>query len=146
MDEVLRPYRSLSAQAFRILLIVVIVMNVGVAAVFAARGAFPVAGFLGLDVAALWLAFHINYRAARACEHVRISAREVHVASISASGKAVHWVVNPLWAYVRREKRGGVVIRAGTGEMRLGAFLPPKQREAFAAALDVALYRAKRGA
>jgi uncharacterized membrane protein len=30
--------------------------------------------------------------------------------------------------------------------MRLGAFLSPKECDAFAAALDAALYRAKRGA
>ena len=46
-------------------LIWVILVNAGFAVFFLAQGAFPVAGFLGLDVLALWLAFHFNYRAAR---------------------------------------------------------------------------------
>jgi uncharacterized membrane protein len=57
LDAVLRPHRSLSFTAFRLMLIVVIVANLVAAIVFVANGAFPVAGFLGLDVLALWLAF-----------------------------------------------------------------------------------------
>lgn len=144
MDAVLRPHRSLSLAAFRVMLIVVIAVNVAVAAVFVANGAFPVAGFLGLDVLALWLAFRWNYRAARIEEYVRVAPHRVHVASIDASGRAAHWVLDPVWAKVLREGKG-VLIRAGERQIRLGAFLAPKECESFAAALNVALYRARRG-
>lgn len=144
MDATLRPHRSLSPSAFRVMLFVVIAANAAVAAVFVAQGAFPVAGFLGLDVLALWLAFRWNYRSARAEERVRIAPGKVHVASIDASGHAAHWVLNPIWARVAREGKG-VLIRSGSGQMRLGAFLPPDECIAFAAALDAALHRAKRG-
>jgi uncharacterized membrane protein len=144
MDAVLRPHRSLSLAAFRLMLFAVIAVNLAVAAVFVAQGAFPVAGFLGLDVLALWLAFRINYRAARREEHVRVAPSHVHVASVDADGAAKHWVLNPVWARVGRDGRG-VLIRAGARQMRLGAFLSPKECEDFAAALDTALWRAKRG-
>jgi uncharacterized membrane protein len=144
MNAVLRPHRSLSLTAFKLMLVVVIVVNLVVAAVFISHGAFPVAGFLGLDVLALWLAFRWNYRDARREEHVRISAGQIHVAAIDPDGRAQHWVVNPLWARVVRDGRG-VVIRAGGDQMRVGAFLSPKECEHFAAALDTALWRAKRG-
>jgi uncharacterized membrane protein len=144
MEAVLRPHRSLSAGAFRLMLIVVIVVNLAVAAVFLSRGALPVAGFLGLDVLALWLAFHFNYRAARREEHVRVAAGQVYVGSRDASGAATHWVLNPVWARVTREG-AGVLVRAGGGQMRLGAFLSPKECAQLAAALDAALWRAKRG-
>lgn len=145
MDAVLRPHRSLSLAAFKLMLIVVIAVNAIVAGVFIAHGAFPVAGFLGLDVLALWLAFRWNYRAARREEHVRVSAEQVHVAAIDAKGRAQHWVLNPLWARVGRDGRG-VLIRAGADQMRVGAFLSPKECDSFAAALGNALWRAKRGA
>jgi uncharacterized membrane protein len=145
MDAVLRPHRSLSLAAFRLMLAGVIAVNAILAAAFVAQGAFPVAGFLGLDVLALWLAFRWNYRAARAEEHVRVAAHRVHVASVDASGCATHWVLNPIWARVTREGKG-VLIRSGGGQMRLGAFLSSKECETFAAALDAALYRARRGA
>lgn len=144
MDAELRPHRSLSFTAFRLMLIVVIVANLVAAIVFIANGAFPVAGFLGLDVLALWLAFRWNYRAARIAEYVRVGAHSVHVASVGVKGEETHWVLNPVWARVLREG-AGVLIRSGERQIRLGAFLAPKECESLAAALDVALHRARRG-
>jgi uncharacterized membrane protein len=144
MDAVLRPHRSLSLKAFKAMLIAVIVVNIVVALFFWVQGAFPVAGFLGLDVLALWLAFRWNYRAARAAEYVRIAPGKVHVAAVDKDGAATHWVLNPIWAQVARDGRG-VLIRDGEGQMRVGAFLSPKECESFAAALNVALHKARRG-
>lgn len=144
LDAELRPYRSLSVSGFKLLLAVFIAMNAAVAALFLAQGAFPVAAFLGLDVLALWLAFRFSYRAARRAEYVRIGPEQVHVASIDAEGRAAHWLLNPLYARVVREGPG-VVIRARRDQMRVGAFLPPKEWESLAAAIDAALWRAKRG-
>jgi uncharacterized membrane protein len=144
MDAELRPHRSLSAKAFKLMLIAVIVVNIVVASFFWVQGAFPVAGFLGLDVLALWLAFRWNYRAARLAEYVRVAPGKVHVAALDRHGVATHWVLNPVWARVARDGRG-VLIRDGGGQMRLGAFLSPKECESFAIALDAALNRARRG-
>src|SRR5262245_54776173 len=144
MDAVLRPHRSLSLTAFRLMLIVVIVANLVAAVVFVANGAFPVAGVLGLDVLALWLGFRWNYRAAQIAEYVRVGAHRVHVASVGVKGGETHWVLNPVWAKVLREGNG-VLIRSGERQIRLGAFLAPDECESLAAALNVALHRARRG-
>jgi uncharacterized membrane protein len=144
MDAVLRPHRSLSLKAFKLMLIAVIAVNAALAIAFVSQGAFPVAGFLGLDVLALWLAFRWNYSAARVAEYVRVAPGQVHVAAIDKSGVATHWVLNPVWARVARDGRG-VLVRDGSGQMRLGAFLSPKECDSFAAALGAALHRAKRG-
>jgi uncharacterized membrane protein len=145
LDTVLRPHRSLSLQAFRLMLIVVIVVNLAIAIVFASRGALPVAGFLGLDVLALWVAFRINYRAARAEERIRLTPLQMQVERRAPSGAASHFILNPVWARVREED-AGVCIWSGGGALCVGAFLPPDERAAFARQLDLALYRAKRGA
>jgi uncharacterized membrane protein len=144
MDAVLRPHRSLSVAAFKTMLIAAIAANAIVALFFIAQGAFPVAGFLGLDVLALWLAFRWNYRDGRAAEYVRVAPGKVHVASVDKNGAATHWVLNPVWSRVARDGRG-VLIRDGAGQMRLGAFLSPNECESFAAALSLALHKAKRG-
>lgn len=144
MDAVLRPHRSLSFAAFKLMLVVVILVNAAMAIMFISRGAFPVAGFLGLDVLALWLAFRWNYQAARAVEYVRVGPGKVHVASVDKHGKPTHWTLNPIWARVERDGRG-VLIRGGEIQLRIGAFLSPKECVEFAAALDSALHRAKRG-
>jgi uncharacterized membrane protein len=144
MDAVLRPHRSLSLTAFKLMLGVVIAVNVVISVVFIAHGAYPVAGFLGLDVLALWIAFRVNYRAARAEEHVRVAPAQMHVARRDPNGATKHWVLNPIWAQVTQDGTG-VDIRSGRGAMRVGAFLPPVERRAFAVALREALFRAKRG-
>ncbi len=144
MDAVLRPHRSLSMGAFRLMLAAMICVNALAALAFVANGAYPVAGFLGLDVLALWLAFRWNYQSGRAAEYVRIAPGKVHVASVDKKGAAKHWVLNPIWARVARDGPG-VLIRDGAGQMRIGAFLSPKECDAFAEALSLALFRAKRG-
>ncbi|MDX2274248.1 MAG: DUF2244 domain-containing protein [Hyphomonadaceae bacterium] len=144
LDTVLRPHRSLSAAAFKLMLGAVIAINLVVAIVFVAQGAYPVAGFLGLDVLALWLAFHLNYRAARAQERVQVARAQVQLTRSDPKGASKHWVLNPIWAQIRQDA-AGVAIRSGGGEMRVGAFLPPDERGRFAAALREALFRAKRG-
>jgi uncharacterized membrane protein len=143
MDAELRPHRSLSLTAFQLMLVVVVAANAAVGVFFWVQGAFPVAGFLGLDVLALWLAFRFNYRAAQRVERVRVSKHQVYVLSSDPDGER-HWVLNPVWARVARDGPG-VLIRAGKGQLRIGAFLSPKECQTFAAALDGALFRAKRG-
>lgn len=144
MDAELRPHRSLSASGFKLVFGVLVAMNLGMAAYMIAQGAHLVLPFLGLDVLAVWLAFRWNYREARRREYVRVGPEQVHVASVDADGRAMHWVLNPLWARVVREGPG-VVIRAQSDQMRVGAFLPPKEWAGLAAAIESALWRAKRG-
>ncbi|HYD89594.1 MAG TPA: DUF2244 domain-containing protein [Vitreimonas sp.] len=143
-DAELRPYRSWSMKAFKVMLVAVITLNAIMSIIFIARGAYPVAGFLGLDVLALWFAFRWNYRAGQVAEYVQVAPGAVHVAAVNNEGVTTHWVLNPIWAKVTRDGRG-VLIRAGDGQMRIGAFLSPKECDSFAAALDAALHKAKRG-
>lgn len=145
LDTELRPYRSLSAQAFKLMLIVVTIINAVIAIVFMTHGALPVGGFCGLDVLVLWLAFRVNYRAAKAVERVRLTPLAMHVERRDPAGRAKHWVLNPVWARVQQESVG-VSVWSGGQALTLGAFLPPDQRAAFAQTLGTALYRAKRGA
>ncbi len=141
MDAVLRPHRSLSGVGFKYFMAAFVGLNVALAAFFMAQGAYPVAGFLGLDVLAVWLAFHLNYRAGRREERVRVAADHIHLERRASAGRTDHWVANPMWARVRAE-HDGVRIIAGGGAMRVGAFLSPKEQSEFAAALSHALWRA----
>ena len=143
MDAVLTPHRSLSVAGFRLLFGVFVLMNVIVASVFWLQGAYPVAGFMGLDVAAFALAFHLNNRAAKRAELVQVAHEHVHISRMSPKG-ADHWLVSPLWARVSVADRG-VRIASGKGAMHVGAFLSPREQRDFAKALTEALQRARRG-
>ena len=64
----LTPHRSLDPAAVRVLLAATFVVTAIFSLPFYLMGAWPIVGFLGLDVLALFLAFRANFRAARAYE------------------------------------------------------------------------------
>jgi uncharacterized membrane protein len=144
MDAVLTPHRSLSLKGYHVLMAAFVAANMAIAAHFIAHGAFPVVGFLGLDVLALWLALRASYRSARLAEHVRVGADQLHLARLSPK-RTEQWVVSPLWARVAAGP-AGVRVTSGGGALSLGAFLSPDEQTEFAAALRAALEAARRGA
>jgi uncharacterized membrane protein len=143
MDAVLAPNRSLSRQAFGLVIGSFALMNCGVAIVFLLHGAYPVSGFLGLDVFALAWAFRLNYRSGRARERVQVAHAAVCVTASAPDAPDAHWTVSPLWLQVHDEA-GAVRMAAGGRSVIVGGFLSPPERSAFAAALRRALDRARR--
>jgi uncharacterized membrane protein len=142
MDAVLAPNRSLSIGAFKLLMVVFTIANAVPAIYFLVKGAYPVSGFLGLDVLALAWAFRVNYRAGRARERVQVSPASVQVTRIRPDAAAAHWAVSPLWARVLDDPRA-VRIAAGGVDVYVGGFLAPEEREDFAEALKAALAQAR---
>jgi uncharacterized membrane protein len=70
---VLTPHRSLNPRGFAWVMAVLAVLSTAVGSTFFLLGAWPVPGFLGLDVLAVYLAFRLSYRAGRASEEIRLS-------------------------------------------------------------------------
>ena len=71
-DAVLYPNRSLDQFGFHLLMAAIVLVSAGIGAAFVIAGAWPVTGFLGLDVVLLYLAFPLELSAG--------SARRVHPA------------------------------------------------------------------
>ena len=118
--------------------------------VFLSLGAWPIFGFLGLDVLAIWLAFRWNYRAGRAREEVEVSRVALDIRKVAPSGRTQAFRFNPFRARfeVARHEEIGIVGMGVTGEGRhvpIGAFLNPDDRESFAKAFGRALRLAKAG-
>jgi len=67
-STLLRPHRSLSPLGFKWLIRLVIAANLLIGLPMYLLGAWPVAGFAGLDVALLWWLFNRNYVDARRSE------------------------------------------------------------------------------
>ena len=146
----LRPHRSLSERQFRWLLVGV----AGVSAVstlpFVLMGAWPVAGFMGLDVLLVYAAFKANFRAARAYEDVEVTAIELTLAKVSAKGARAEWRFNPSWVRLERQdhvefgtQRLDLVARAV--RIEVASFLGPDDKGRFADDLGRALAEARRG-
>ncbi|MHA7872331.1 MAG: DUF2244 domain-containing protein [Hyphococcus sp.] len=146
-DAVLYPNRSLPNTGFWLVMSVVIGANVLFGSYFFAIGAWPVIGFCGLDVFAVWLAFKISYRQGRLRERVRVTEDEMLVARVLPSGHETRWRLQPYWTRVEIEKPVGhesqVRVTSKGGTLILGAFLSPPERGRFADALADALMRAR---
>jgi len=149
-SAVLTPHRSLSRGGFFVVMLALGGISFVAGMMFCIAGAWPIFGFFGLDVLLVYVAFRLNYRAARAYEEVTVTASELTVRKVSARGEVREWTLNPLW--VRLDRR----IHADFGLERLclvsygrhlpiATFLGADERESFAHALAAALGEAKRG-
>ena len=150
LDLRLTPRRSLSPAGFRTLMIAVGMLSALWSLPFYLMGAWPVVGFLGLDVLLLYFAFRANFRAARAYELLRLTSLELLFARVSARGERREWRFNPVWVRLERvedeefgTRRLALVSRGRSVEV--GGFLGPDQKAQLANTFSKALACARRG-
>ena len=149
LDVTLTPHRSLSPRAIRLFLLVFFIVSAAFSLPFLLLGAWPVAGFIGLDVLILAIAFFANHRAARSTETIYVSAIEMRIAKTSAKGDRSEWKFHPWWTRLTQEfdddfgllrlawvSRGTVV--------EVAACLGPVEKQAFAGLLSKAMADARR--
>lgn len=145
LDLILSPARSLSPAGFRWLMAVMGGLSLAIGLLFLAKGAWPVFGFFGLDVALLYGAFKINDRAGRVRERVRLDETALEVVRRQPSGRAQRWSFNPYWVRVVLDAapaRPTVLALASHGRrLEIGSFLPPAEKKEIAAMLRGALAR-----
>ena len=103
----LTPHRSLSPKGFTVLMALVCLVSFATGLLFYLLGAWPVMGFMGLDVALIYVAFKLNYRAARLYETVDLTPGALTVTRVQPSGKAQSWNFNPYWVRLNLEERIG---------------------------------------
>ncbi|MHC5655637.1 DUF2244 domain-containing protein [Stappia sp. ICDLI1TA098] len=149
-SALLTPYRSLGQGGFRLLMAILGGTSLVSGLIFLSMGAWPVFGFLGLDVLVVFLAFRWNYRAARAFEEVAVSRTEVIVRKVSSAGREQLFRFNPFWARLQLNEIAdeGVVritLVARGQAVDIGGFLNPDDRTSFAGALRAALATARAG-
>ena len=149
-DATITPHRSLGQNGFRIVMTLVCLTSVVSSVPFVVLGAWPVAGFFGLDVLALFIAFHVNFRHARAFERVIVTPIEVFLRKVSHHGRETVWRFNPAWTRLERQDdedygllQLNLVSRGQS--VAIASALSPHEREGFADALGSALASARRG-
>lgn len=146
----LAPYRSLDERGFRIVMLFVAGVSLVCGTAFLLMGAWPVFGVFGLDVLAIWLAFRMSFRSARAREEITVTPSLIEVRKIDPRGAADEARLNPLWTRLVKEVHEDYGLQRLSLTSRgqpvvVGGFLHTQQREELAEGLDLALAQAKRG-
>ena len=149
-SALLTPHRSLNRTGFLVVMLFLSVVSFVTGIVFLMMGAWPVFGFFGFDVLAIYWAFRINFRSANAREEIRVTQSELRVRRINHRGRVVEWVLNPLWVQldqVAHEEFGieKLYLVSKGRSMSIGSFLSPDEKASFAKALRAALQAARRG-
>jgi uncharacterized membrane protein len=142
-DAVLYPNRSLSQFGFYLLMGAIVLMSGAIGAGFTLLGAWPVTGFLGLDVVLLYLAFCWNYRAGRCAEIIRLDPAGLRVRQVRPNGRTREWRFEPAWVRVTIDdppRHDSPLVLSSHGRaLAIGGFLTAAERVEIANALKAAL-------
>lgn len=149
MDAEIRPNRSLSERGFVILITVITAVNVACAAVFVKMGAPYVLPFLGLDLAAIVVAFLASFRACRIVERVQVSAAAIKITYETPKSARLVWESPTAFTRVISESDAedrmlALRLALSGRERAVAVALSPGERRQFAQALEDAIWRARR--
>jgi uncharacterized membrane protein len=141
----LTPHRSLSRRAFITLMAILVALNLTCGLFFWAIGAWPVMGFMGLDVAIAWWAFRRNFADANRHERIVIDGEMVTLTRQIKSSKPMVSTFNRRWLRVEleydepRELIGRLLLFSHGKATEIASFLGAEERQSLAKALRQAL-------
>lgn len=144
----LTPHRSMGRKGFRVVLAIVAVLATVPGIIFFSLGAWPIVGFLGLDVVLVWWALAASLRDGRRYEQVTLWTDQLELKQVDGKGREVLTRFNPrlVKLVVDRdfnERTTGLHLRTQSRDVRLGAFLDQDEKSSFAKAFGTALKRAR---
>lgn len=146
-NVVLTPHRSLSPMGFWLLMGGVALVSFTAGLVFLLKGAWPVFGFFGVDVALVYFAFRASYKSGHLYETVRLTRGELAIERVLPSGQTRSWSFQPYWLRVHIDEPpvpGSQLTLTSHGRsLVIGSFLSPGERVELARALRAALSRAR---
>lgn len=142
-EAVLYPNQSLGQSGFIALMLVVSSVSAVLGLAFTLAGAWPVAGFFGVDAVILFCAVRYNRRQGLKREFIRLDSSGLHVRRVEPDGGHRDWCFEPYWVRVDMDdppRRDSFLTLATHGRrLRVGSFLTPEERLDLARALRDAL-------
>jgi len=136
----LSPHRSLSPEGFKWLIRGAVAANLMIGLPMYLLGAWPVMGFMGLDVFPLWYMFKRNYLDARRSETLVLTDRELIIDRKSPDGEREEHRLDAYWLKVDlAEESARLVLSSRGNRVVIGRFLSPGEREQVAEQLKAAI-------
>ena len=147
-SAVLRPHRSVGARTIRRIVLFVFAVLFSASMIFIAAGAWPVAPFMGIEVALLFGALRLNDRAGNAYETINLTQAALTVRRVDHWGNRREYSFPPHWLQVNLEepptRQTPLELRSHGRSLVIGAFLLPEERLQLAHALRRELGRLTR--
>lgn len=114
-------------------------------------GAWPVIGFLGLEILVVWLAFKMNFRDARQRETLRADDQRFLIERTDADGATTAEEFPSAWLKVQLEKdprhahseTERLMVRSHGKEAEIGAFLHQSEKQQLLPEINTMLDKAK---
>ena len=135
----LRPHRSLPPDGFKWLIRGVVAANLVIGLPLYMLGAWPVMGFMGLDVALLWWLFQRNYLDARRSESLVLTDRELIIDRVAPDGEREQHRLDAYWLKIEQGER--LIVTSRGNRVVIGRFLAPDARREVAEQLQAAIVR-----
>ncbi|HZY67771.1 MAG TPA: DUF2244 domain-containing protein [Devosia sp.] len=146
----LTPHRSLSPAGKRIVIALVAALALVPGVIFTVAGAWPVVGFMGLDVLAIWVALTVSMRGGKSHEVVTLWTGSLELRKIDGKGAEEVFTFEP--AAIRfvidrdyNERATALWLKDANRKVALGAFLSPEEKVSFSKAFGTALRKARTG-
>ena len=150
------PYRSLSPRGFALVMAALATLAFTIGLGFFLMGAWPVIGFLGLELLVVWIAFKMNYRAAQRRQHLTATSRQLTIENVSPAGEREETSLPTAWVQVeltpksepeiRERGRQKVIVRSHGRTAEIGGFLHPDETPRLAKEVSRMVDRARRAA
>ena len=144
-DVVLRPHRSLDRKGFLLVMGAVGFGGFLIGTAFFLMGAWPVAGFCGLEILLVYWGFRMNFREGRRREYLRMTDSGLAVDRVAPDGKRRHMMLEPGWLRVEIddpvEHHSQLRLISHGRSTIVGSFLTPDERFSLARALNDAIRR-----
>ena len=146
-DALMKPNASLSRSGFWVIMGVIIAINVFSMIGFLSRGAFPIIGFLGLDILAVWLAFKVCFKDQTQWTRVRISPETLRVDHRNPKGVETHIELPTAFARVELKEpvtvHSWVTLSYQRQAYVIGRVLTVDERKSLVEAMRDAIQRAR---
>jgi uncharacterized membrane protein len=143
-------HRSLTRRQLQLVFLVIAVICLSIASVFAVLGMWPVLPFAGAEVLAVGIGFYLSAVDGRETEVVSVNCDEVAVEK-GRRRLRQRWVMQRAWAQIRllppriRWYPTRLVIRSHGNEVELGGFLNEHERRQLAGELRDAINHGAEG-
>ena len=136
----LTPHRSLSTEGFRFVMLGAVAANLVIGLPMFLMGAWPVFGFMGLDVFLLWWLFKRSYLDARRSETLVLTDRELIIDRVAPDGEREQHRLDAYWLRVELLGEAERLVLTSRGNRAvIGRFLGPDERLRVADQLKTAI-------